>query len=170
MRQIITLGTSLILFIICFSTYNLSAQDKHIERYTDIGVKMPELKVRNYFGVAYSELDIIEDKNYVIFLFNPSCYHCVEMTDMLLKHADELSETTILFIATQDALEMLPQFMRDVNYKESPNLIIGVDDSDIVRKLYNSGMLPQLMFYNSQHQLIKIYNGDMTWEEFSQHL
>jgi len=135
-------------------------------QHTEINSPMPELKVRNYFGVQFSELDIIEDRNYILFLFNPTCYHCVEMTTMLLEHKEELSETTIFFIASQDMLELLPRFMSEVNYKESPNLIIGVDDSDIVRKLYTYGMLPQIMVYNPQRQLIKIQNGDVTWDEF----
>lgn len=158
---------STILFLFFPKSY--SQEINHMD-YQKLGTLLPELKIKNYYGVEFTEADIIEDRNIFIFLFNPTCYHCVEMAELILKHEDDFSETTVFFIATDEMLDMLPRFLTEIKYKESPNLLIGVDNSNIVRKLYNYGMLPQFMIYDSQKKLIHIHNGDWAWEEMKEYI
>lgn len=158
---------STLLFL--FGSKSFSQEINHMD-YQKEGTSLPELKIKNYYGVEFSEADIIEDRNFFVFLFNPTCYHCVEMAEVFLKHEDELSETTVFFIATEDMLELLPRFLSEIKYKESPNLLIGVDNSNIVRKLYNYGMLPQIMVYDPQKKLVKVHNGDWEWDSLKEYI
>ncbi|MEO8712282.1 MAG: hypothetical protein ABI405_09180, partial [Parafilimonas sp.] len=94
-----------------------------------------------------------------VIYFSPTCDHCKEFTEELLKHEDELKNKQLVMI-TYLPLADLKTFDSLYDLSSKPFFKLGTEGySFIVRKYYNIERFPFVALYDKQMKLIKILPG-----------
>lgn len=158
----------LLIGILCLSTFMTVAQDKSTN-YIDRGSPVPPLNIKNRTGVNFSTADVIEDRNYMVVLFNPTCGHCIDLGKLVMDHAALFENNTIIFVTDSSLVEYFPHFVQESGWTDEFNRILGYD-GDAIRYLYNDLSLPQVNIYSPQGTLLRSLNGIISLEHLSPYI
>lgn len=152
----------LLLVLLC---KGLFAQEMQQESYKEIGSPLPPFMIVDKNGNSYTEAEFKESGTLFLFMFNPTCGHCINMAKMLGAHEEEFGNSNIYFIAVPEVREQLDFFYEQTGADAFQHITIGIDSLDVIRKLYNFLTLPQLNIYSSsERKLIKVLSGDIELE------
>lgn len=133
--------------------------------YTEVGSDLPPIRIRDRAGIEYTAADITEDRYFFMVLFNPTCGHCVDAAKLIMEHQKEFEENTIMFIATESMQEHLAPFVRESEWTDNVDRILGTASDAFIREVYNFGSLPQINVYNKERKLVKVFNGDVSMDD-----
>lgn len=124
-----------------------------------MGAPLPPIRVVYPQKVEYTNESLKNDANLIVMLFNPTCEHCEDMTIALEQNAKLFQKSNILLIAAEGMGPYLEFFENGTRVKNYPHIKYGLDSSNIINRIFNYEMLPQVNVYNAQHRLIKTFNG-----------
>ena len=105
--------------------------------------------------------DFDNGANLIIMMFNPTCSHCVEETEILKRNMTLFNKTKMILMANSRMHEYLPDFVKQRKTKEYPVFTVGLDSANFINDVFLYKNLPQINIYNGERKLIKIYNGDV---------
>lgn len=164
----------LFLFLLSHSVFGQNQNPNTTEKdkidYRKIGAPMPELRVVDRAGLTYTALDFTEDRNAFLVLFNPTCGHCLDLAQLIMKNKTSFEDNTVIMMAAAEMMSFLPQFAGEANWEDGANFILGVDSAHVVEELFNYQMLPQINIYDKDHRLIKSIYGDISMPELEAYL
>jgi thiol-disulfide isomerase/thioredoxin len=109
----------------------------------------------------YTIADFKQKGNFFLFMFNPTCGHCIQMAKLISDHQSDFAETNILFMAGGNMQPYMPSFYQASSIAKAPAVIVALDSSSTIEKLMVFQGLPQLNIYDSTGTLIKIKTGDI---------
>lgn len=173
MKHILSLFKPILfLFLLSHSALgqNHNTTEKEKIDYRKIGAPMPELRIVDRAGLSYSALDFTEDKNAFLILFNPTCGHCLDLAQLIMKNKTSFEDNTVMMMAAAEMMSFLPQFAGEANWEDGANFILGVDSAHVVEELFNYQILPQINIYDKNHKLIKSLYGDVSMPELEGYL
>jgi thiol-disulfide isomerase/thioredoxin len=110
-----------------------------------------------------SSLQISEGKPLIIFYVRPDCPHCQQETNECISNIKSLKAFEILFLtsATQkDTKEYAKKYHLD-DYK---NITVGRDFENSFIRVFRPTYVPYIAIYDTQKKLIKIYDGEVSFE------
>ncbi len=128
------------------------------------GAKLPAFKVLDNEKKIITEKDIDPNHPLVIVLFNPGCDHCMMATKDFYENKDRFGGSTILFITGDQLWQQLASFMRFINLdlSKAPHFIISADQSNVTKDLFEAKGIPQVMVYNKEKVLQKVFHQFIT--------
>jgi hypothetical protein len=104
-------------------------------------------------------------KPIMVMIFSPECEHCGHVTDSLKQMRTLFKNTQIVMVAEERNKHLMKGFVEHEALKNDPLFKnIGVDNNLIIA-LYTNEILPQLIFYDAHHKLVKIFDGQYKLEE-----
>ncbi len=121
---------------------------------------------QNKTGIAPFKITLLNGKSYtynqlkkntltVLIYFSPTCDHCKDFTNELLKYENALKNKQIIMITYVPVAEIKP-FDSLYHISSKPNFKIGTEGySFIVRKYYNVERFPYIVMYNKQMKFVK---------------
>jgi thioredoxin-related protein len=121
---------------------------------------------QNKTGIAPFKITLLNGKSYtfnqlkkntetVLIYFSPTCDHCKDFTNELLKHESVLKNKQIVMVTYVPVAEIKP-FDSLYHISSKPNFRIGTEGySFIVRKYYNVERFPYIVIYNNKMERIK---------------
>lgn len=132
------------------------------EKYQKTGAVLPELKIVTGKLKTYTNKDIQSKHHLFLILFNPTCSHCIHLTKLICANAGLFKNTKVVFMAPGTMMPYLNGYYEETKINEHPELIVGVDSSFAVDKLYiyDNQTLPQINIYNHKGQLVKVFKGN----------
>ena len=152
----------ILFLLVLLSKGALFAQEKPQESYKEIGSPLPPFLIVDRDGKSHAEAEFNKDGTLFLFMFNPTCEHCINMAKMLGAHEEEFGNSNIYFVAVPDMREQLDFFYEQTGADTFKHITIGIDSIDVVRKLYNFVLLPQLNIYSKDdRKLIEVLSGDI---------
>ncbi len=124
------------------------------------GAKLPAFQVLDNEKKIITDADIDKNAPLVIVLFNPGCDHCMMATKAFYERKDEFKDATILFITGAQLWGQLSSFMRFINLdlSQATHFIISADNSNVTKDLFESKGIPQVMVYNKEKILQKVFH------------
>lgn len=133
--------------------------------YKEIGSPMPPLKATIYKGKdagkeIVTDKDIANKANLFIMMFNPTCGHCQEETQLLEKNIFLFKESHIVLLAAPTMDSYMDFYDNTTKFTQYPSIKVGLDNSDFITKTFNYVGLPQINIYDKDRKLIKIFNSD----------
>ncbi len=129
---------------ICFSVF--SQQNK-------AGIAPFKITLLN--GKAYTYNQLKKNTTTVLIYFSPTCDHCKDFTDELLKYKDALKNKQIIMLTYVPVKEVKP-FDSVYHISSIPFFKIGTEGySFIVRKYYNIERFPYIVIYDKQMKHVK---------------
>lgn len=130
--------------------------------YKEIGSPMPPLRVVSPQKKVITQDDVANDANLLVMMFNPTCDHCIQTTQMLRDNLDRFEKTKIVLMATPNQIDNLGFFRSITEYNKFPKLQVGVDSAGFLDKTFLYQHLPQINIYDKHRKLIKVFTGDIT--------
>lgn len=148
--------------VLCLlSTVNSQAQKNIKKDYKSIGKPLPPLKIVTLDGKTITNKDLNNKANLVVMLFNPICEHCQDETQLLETNIAFFKQSKLLMIAAPMMGSYLKTFVDNYHVDQySGKIMIGLDSSATIDKLFIYEPLPQLNVYNAKRKLIKVFSGN----------
>jgi hypothetical protein len=145
--------------------------------YTQIGAPMPPLRCivyrdtgskkdapavnANVSQPVLTNDDLDSRANLFVMMFNPTCSHCQNETEMLGRNGDLFKKSKIVLLATPNMQPHISDFIKYTHCEQYPFMYLGIDSSDFTKKAYLYRALPQINVYDKHRKLIKIFTGDV---------
>jgi thiol-disulfide isomerase/thioredoxin len=124
------------------------------------GAPLPEFIVRTIDGKLITNKDMQYNANLFLMIFNPTCGHCEEMTEMLEKNIALFSKTKLLLVATAPMQPYMKDFQDHHHIAQYPAIRVACDSTKLIDKLFSYKMLPQINIYDKDRKLIRSFYGD----------
>ncbi len=113
-------------------------------------------KTKPYMNTA----DFDNGANLFVMMFNPTCSHCEDETELLEKNISVFKKSKIILMANPMMWDYLPNFMKSFHVLDYPTITAG-SDSSFINKVFLYQTLPQINIYDKDRKLIKTYNGEV---------
>ncbi len=126
------------------------------------------IRLTNGQGYTYEQLS--KNKPVVLIYFSPTCDHCKEFTEAMLKRINKLQDKQFVMISYEN-LKEVKAF--DDRYKLSghQNIKVGSEGyTFVVQKYYNIQRFPFVAEYDKTGRLKKIIRGDVDPEDIASRL
>lgn len=122
---------------------------------------LPKFNIINYQNKNVNEEVLHNGGNLILMMFNPTCDHCEDETNLMLKNIFLFQKSKILLVAASVQTANLPYFESLVQFSQYPStMTVAVDSANIIDKLFTYKALPQINIYDGvQHRLIKTFEG-----------
>lgn len=128
--------------------------------YREIGAPLPELRVIDTKNKEYTAESFKNNNHFFLFMFNPTCGHCIDMAKLVSTNLSVFSQNHILFLAGAQMMSYLDFFYKETELEKYPAIKVGVDSAKAVDKMYSYNTLPQINIYDKDRKLVKIFYGD----------
>jgi len=167
--------------LLCASAFVIQAQQQKAQpvpqqtgeakvSYREEGSVLPPLRVIDGKMNEYTEKSFRNDHHFFMFLFNPTCGHCIDMAKLMGAHADEFKKNHVLFLAGPAMMPYLGHFFQASGIDKHPEIKVGIDSASAVDRLYNYRMLPQVNIYDKDRKLVKIFYGDVPLDSLKKYV
>ncbi len=138
--------------------------------YKEVGSTLPSLRIIDTLRNEYTEQSFKNNNHFFLFLFNPTCGHCIQMAKEIGDHSEEFKNNHILFMAGPAMLPYMASFYQSTGIGNHPEIKVGVDSASAVDKLFNYHMLPQVNIYDKNRKLVKIFYGDVKLDSLKKYV
>jgi len=139
--------------------------------YKKQGAPMPPFLIEKTTGGNFTDAQLAAGKPVMIMIFSPECDHCEHMIDSL-KSIEALFKTTqVVLVAEERNKERMPEFalkhklIQDRLFKN-----LGTNRGELIAAVYTQKVLPQILFYDSHHKLVKIFDGNYALQELKPYI
>jgi len=129
------------------------------------GAPIPPFLIEKTTGGSFTDAQLAAGKPVMIMIFSPECDHCEHLIDSL-KSIEALFKTTqVVLVAEERNKQYLPEFalkhklIQDRLFKN-----LGTNRGELIAAVYTQKVLPQILFYDSHHKLVKIFDGNYALE------
>lgn len=127
------------------------------------GARLPKFNVLSSKEQLFFDTSAAPNKPLIMALFNPGCDHCMKTLQDFYKNLPRFADATIVFVTGNNLWGELKNFLdlAKVNLVGIQNLIVSADHSDVLKDLFEYNGIPQVMVYNREKILQKVYYKDI---------
>lgn len=138
--------------------------------YRTLSAPLPAMQVFTPKGTFITNESVRNDANLFVMLFNPTCEHCEDETELLKKNIALFKASKLVMIAGNQMMPLLKDFIHNHKIDQYPTIQIGVDSAKLIEKIYNYNALPQINVYDHNRKLIKVMAGDTPIDSLKQYI
>lgn len=107
-----------------------------------------------------TEQDLNNGANLLLMMFNPTCGHCEEQTDLFTQHIALFRKSKLVLMAGPQMLPYLEHFNNGRHVDAfTQTIIMGVDSAQFIDKTFRYESLPQINIYDHERKLIRSFTG-----------
>lgn len=166
----------LLLIVVClFSVAGVFAQDVKdtAKAATDTlrpfqkSPKLPAFNIRMMDSVTiFNTYNIPKGKKTLIVFFSPDCKHCQRQVKELTKGMDSISDIQLYMITPVHSMTELREFYAKYHLGDYENIkLVGRDYEFFFGGFYGTRVVPDMVLYDEQKKLIKLFEGNNTVTE-----
>ena len=120
---------------------------------------MPDFTIKNSVGTLFSKQNLRQSTPSVFIAFHPECEHCQYEAKSINEKQQVLNDINIvLFTTANDSTTHI--FSKQYGLDRLKNVHIISDTTGQIRKLLDIQIMPTILIYNAQNQLVKRFNGE----------
>ncbi len=120
---------------------------------------------------GYTDKQLKNDANLLVMMFNPTCGHCEDQTDLFIKNLNLFKESKLVLLANKEMKVYLPNFNNTHHVNDHADImILGFDSTDFIKNTFLYQALPQINIYNKDRVLIKTYTGNVSIDTLMQYI
>jgi thiol-disulfide isomerase/thioredoxin len=125
---------------------------------------IPGFTLLSLDSVPFTQTVLVENKNTIIMLFNPTCGHCQDQLQLMLA-LPEITQSTNVILTSSETLNKIKTFYDKFHLEKYPLIHIGKDYKYFFGGFYQPKTIPVLAFYNPQKQLVYFNQGNVKKKE-----
>ncbi len=114
--------------------------------------------------------DFKNGANLVVMMFNPTCSHCEDQTQLFEKNIFLFKKSKLILMANPIMWDYIPNFAKSFHIDEYPTITLGTDSSDFIGKVFIYSSLPQINIYDHKHKLIRTFAGEVPIDSLSAYI
>lgn len=139
--------------------------------YKELGSPLPEdFMVIMKDGKVKTKKHFDNKANLFVMMFNPTCEHCQEETDLFKRNIFLFKKTEILLVAAPVMKDYMEFFENVVKIQEYPSIQVGIDSCKFIDRAFTYQSLPQLNIYDKDRKLIKVFCGDTPLDSLKKYI
>ncbi|PZF70935.1 hypothetical protein [Taibaiella soli] len=138
--------------------------------YKSVGAPLPAMRVVTQKGKTYTNKDLKNDATLFVMLFNPTCEHCEEQTEIFKENIAMFKNTKLVLMAGSMMMPYLDFFENAHKVSEYPKIIVGIDSSGFIDKTFLYNNLPQINIYNKDRKLERIFTGNVPMDSLAKYI
>lgn len=124
-----------------------------------------------YNTKMYTDGHFNNNANLIVMMFNPTCGHCENETDDLIKNIDLFRKTKVILLANSGMKSYMPNFIKNHKIQDYPNVItLGIDSTDFIKETFLYQALPQINIYSADRKLLKTYTGNVSIDTLKKYI
>ena len=159
MKKILSIITILLFASGLFAQTNLADTALIIK-----GATLPFFNILSPDSTITSTAQIANEKNVVLVLFNPSCGHCQIVGKQINDSINMFTNTHFIFVAGLPTYYLFKEFTDYTKIKNSSNVFVGADYSNITPAIFAFNGIPQIMIYGADKKLKQIFYKEITMQ------
>lgn len=163
-----------ILLSTIFISFNGIAQQSGTARrmsYTSAGAPIPNFVIAKTDGGTLTTDQLIKGRPVMIMIFSPECDHCELFLDSLKTIRSNFKTTQVVLVAEERHKDQMPAFVAHTKTKDDPIFgTIGTNRGELIAAIYTNKILPQIVFYDNYHKLIKIFDGQYLFKDVAKYI
>jgi len=132
--------------------------------------KMAQEVIQDKSKKVITNKDVDNGANLLVMMFNPTCSHCEDQTERMEKNIAYFSKSKLLLLATPNQSQYIPNFVAKHHTASYPSMIVGMDSSGFIDKVFLYQALPQINVYNSDRMLIRTFTGEVDVDSLKQYI
>jgi len=152
------------------ATSNTAKTDTVKVDYKAVGAPMPPLRLVTPKGKSITDKDLKNNATLFVMLFNPTCEHCEEQTEIFKEHINMFKDTKLVLMAGSMMLPYLDFFENAHKTSEYPKMMVGVDSSGFIDKTFLYNSLPQINIYSNDRKLVRIFTGNVPMDSLAKYI
>ncbi|MBA3829228.1 MAG: hypothetical protein H0X33_09855 [Taibaiella sp.] len=164
----------LMIALLCISTGAMAQADNAGEtkiNYRDNGSDLPPIKIVTLKGNTIKNKDVRYNGNLFVMMFNPTCGHCEDETDLLEKNIFLFKKSKLVLACAPSMRTYLETFVATHHTDEFPKTItVGLDSSGLIDKTFRYEQMPQINIYDKNRKLIKVFTGSTAIKELKKYI
>ena len=125
--------------------------------------QLPDFKFyRVKSGIGFTNADIPANRNTVFILFDPSCGHCQQETELLAQNYEKLKNVNLYFISMNDPA-LMASFLETFGKElvDKPNVEVLYDrNQEFIQKIHVPAQFPANYVYGSNGVLKNNWDGE----------
>lgn len=118
----------------------------------------------------YNKNNFTKKGNLLVMLFNPTCGHCEDQTDILEKNKALFKKSEVILMANKTMKTYLPDFIKNHHVHDYEMFTIGIDSLNFINSTFLYRALPQINIYNTDRKLIKIFAGQVPIDSLKEYI
>lgn len=108
--------------------------------------------------------------NLFVMLFNPTCSHCEEETNMLEKNIGLFKKSKLVLMANKVMKPYMADFIKSNHTNEYAPIYVGTDSLGFIDQVFLYQALPQINIYDSDRKLLKIFSGEVSIDSLAKYI
>ncbi len=136
-------------------------------------VNKKNVKKLGYASVTrvITDADIDNAGTLIMMMFNPTCGHCEDETEILKKNIGEFNNSRLFLVANPNMKTYLPDFVRNHKTRDFyPTMTVGLDSAEFIKEIFQYGSLPQINIYSRERKLLKSFNGEVPLDSLKMYM
>ena len=155
------------LMLVTLDTPGKSMTEKKIAKFNK---NTKDYQLTEYGAKMYTYKHLDNGANIMVMMFNPTCGHCEDETEMLIRNKEMFKKTKLVLLANQNMMAYLPDFIRNHNIRDNSFITLGVDSTDFIKETFLYQALPQINIYSADRKLLRTYTGSVSIDSLAQYI
>lgn len=155
--------TVIVLLLISFLIYKIVSTISKKEKNQSAISVLPNFKFYTLANIPFTNDSLITKKNSLLLFFNTTCEHCQYELEAIIKNISNFKNTNVLLISSQ-AKKDIALFDSTYQISNYPLLHLLHDSDGNFYKIFGTTLVPTVITYNTDNQLIKKISGEIKIE------
>ena len=118
-----------------------------------------------------TEKDFDNGANLFVMMFNPTCGHCTDETQILERNIALFKKGKIILMANPSMKAYLDNFVKSFHTDDYfPTINVGMDSVGFMNYVFLYTSLPQINIYNEERKLIKTFTGEVVIDSLKKYI
>jgi peroxiredoxin len=145
----------LIATVCCLSIYTGISQQSADAPYLK-QKSIPAFSLKTLTNGSYGKANLRAGKPVVIFVFSPTCAHCVEETKQIVLNMKDLKQAEFVYASISSDRDQLVQFILATGIDDFSNIHLGIDKDLKLAGFFKPSVTPFVAVYDRKQQLAKV--------------
>ncbi len=143
-------------------------QNGAVKKHKNSFLKKKRNTINNLNIITNNDLKI--GANLFVMIFNPTCSHCVEETEILKKNLSLFHKSRLLMVANRSTAIYVTDFVKQRNTRKYSQITVAMDSTNFISQAYLYKALPQINVYDKNLKLLKSFCGDLPIDSLKQYI
>lgn len=139
--------TGYLIVLLGYFSNTASAQDQ-----------LPTFAFPDHEGTKLTDQDFRNDRQLIIFYYEPTCAHCQLEAEWIASKIDEFIDVDMLWVAWEPTNEIADFKLQ--YFPQSNNVYYAIDDEGTFDELFGFSQIPTIFIYNSLNELVKKFKKE----------
>jgi hypothetical protein len=122
-------------------------------------------------AAVFTDKDLNNKGNLFVMMFNPTCGHCTDQTQVFEKNIALFKKSRLVLMANPNMREYLPNFVKSFHTDDyAPIMHVGMDSLGFINTVFLYQALPQINVYSNDRKLIRTFTGEVSIDTLKKYI